>query len=246
MDMHRLPSRAYGAGTLSHSLHGSRFRNLPFSSAIKCNGYPESIQQMQERNFSVPTWAMEPLSANTDTHDPFHALFADLLSYVTRGIHIDALCGTHAYVGALDDEAAFSRAPLLSQTIARIVHGIRGGERETTFTHYALMHWYWALWRWMLYPQLATYLDIPDHARPTPYQLFVPHPRVFDLLAQPNLRDMMCQQSNPDVRWLSEGAATIRCDWPTMTSEVIAIDRITGELAFSPAAAVCQSCFTET
>ena len=51
--------------------------------------------------------------------------------------------------------------------------------------------------------------EVATRARPSPYQLFVPHPRVFDLVIQPSLRDLMCQAEYPDVRWIPEGATTM-------------------------------------
>lgn len=220
------------------SATGIYFGNLPFSSAIKCNRHSPEVQGTQEHNLFVPSWAMQPVIGFTDTADPFEAIFAELTSHVVNGMNIHDLCGDHAFLGALDDAETFHRAPILSQQIARIVHSIRAGHGSTTFTHYALMHWYWSLWRWMLFPWPDTYCDIPSHARPTPYQLFVPHPRVFDFLAQPNLRDLMCQAGQPDVRWLSEGAATIQCEWEGGLSSALSKNGITNELELNPLAKV--------
>ena len=179
---------------------GIRFGNLPFSSAVKCNQYPADIQQTQERNLFLPAWAMRPVAEGTGTLDPFEALFTDLESHIARGVSVEDLCGTHAFLGALDDEVAFSRAPLLSQQIASIIHDFKPDYEKEAFTRYALMHWYWSLWRWMLQPGPENYREIPICGRPTPYQLFVPHPRAYDLIIQPSLRDLMCQAENPDVR----------------------------------------------
>lgn len=83
-----------------------------------------------------------------------------------------------------------------------------------------------------------TYRCIPAPGRPTPSQLFNPHPRVFDFLMAPVLRDLMCTAQDPDVRWLSEGAATIECGWPSQVEDALAINDITGELDFTMAARV--------
>jgi hypothetical protein len=183
---------------------------------------------------------MEVIHGDLFPSDPFEAIFADLSSRIANGVPATEICGQHPIMSALDDQTAFDRAPLLSQQIARIVHDIRADHGKTTFTHYALMHWYWSLWRWMLDPRPETYEAIPAHARPTPYQLFVPHPRVFDMLAAPNLRDLMCRQENPDVRWLSEGAATIECEWDHDLSAALSGNEETNELEFSVLAQVSR------
>lgn len=220
------------------SIVGVRFGNLPFSSALRCNQYPSEIQQLQEGNLFLPLWAMRPIGATASSIDPFERIYTALKCLGTNGIAVEDICGTHAMLGALDHREVYERAPPLSQQIARIVHSIQAAKRETTFTQYALMHWYWSIWRWMLDPRPATYCEIPRHGRPTPYQLFRPHPRVFDFLAQPNLRDLMCQKDEPDVRWLSEGAATIRCEWPRPLHEALSVNAITGEIELSTDAKV--------
>ena len=126
-------SSSPGHGLPSDEL-GIRFGNLPFSSAVKCNQYPADIQQMQERNLFLPAWAMQPIVGSTGTLDPFEAIFTNLESHLARGVSVEELCGTHAYLGALDDEVSFSRAPLLSQQLAHIVHDIKPDYENDTFT----------------------------------------------------------------------------------------------------------------
>lgn len=245
----RVRSIAQQSSPLQGAVQGfgvdKRFGNLPFSSALRCNQYPVGVQNLQERNLFVPAWAMQTVHGTTGSADPFEAIFADLTSRIAAGAAVEDICGPHAFLGALDEQEIFERAPLLSQQIARIVHSVRDGRPTTTFTHYALMHWYWALWRWMLNPSAETYCNIPAHGRPTLYQLFVPHPRVFDFLVQPNVRDLMCQQTEPDVRWLSEGAATIECDWAQPLQAALCRNTVTGEIDFSADAQVRKSSLSE-
>lgn len=93
-------------------------------------------------------------------------------------------------------------------------------------------------WRALTDRRPETYRDIPALGRPTPYQLFNPHPRVFDFLVVPALRDLMCGKQNPDVRWLSEGIATIVCEWNAPVEDALAFNDITGELDLTIAARV--------
>jgi hypothetical protein len=88
---------------------------------------------------------MEVIHGDWFPSDPFEAIFADLSSRIANGVPATEICGQHPIMSALDDQTAFNRAPLLSQQIARIVHDIRADHGKTTFTHYALMHWYWSL-----------------------------------------------------------------------------------------------------
>jgi hypothetical protein len=192
------------------------------------------IQQMQHQNFVAPAWAMRTINGASAADDPFEAVFVGLIADVSAAMDLDDLCGPHAFIGALDDEDTFNRAPRLSQVVARIVQSIKVDEGSSTFTQYAIMHWYWALWKWMLKPTKDTYHEIPALARPTPYQLFVAHPRVFDFLVLPKLRDLMCQDQTPDARWLTEGAATIHCDWMGALAETLCKDGMTRELDLNP------------
>lgn len=222
------------------SLRG-RFGNLPFSSAILCNHHPLKVQQLQEQNFSLPLWAAQPVSGTFTSNDPFDRILADLTRQCRSCTEVQEITGTHALLAALDTQEAFDRAPPLSQYTARLVHSIQPAKSCTTFTQYALMHWYWSIWRWMLDPGPNSYYEMPAHGRPTPYQLFFPHPHVFEFLAQPNLRDLMCQKENPDVRWLSEGAATIQCEWLRSLDEAFSVNPTTGEIELSLAAKVSRN-----
>jgi hypothetical protein len=136
---------------------------------------------------------MRTITGTSAADDPFEAVLVGLADDISVGMSVYHLCGPHAFVGALDDEATFHHAPKLSQVVARIVQSIKVDEGRSTFTQYAMMYWYWALVRWMLLPTKEAYRKIPAIARPTPSQLLVAHPRVFDFLVSPKLRDLMCQ-----------------------------------------------------
>jgi hypothetical protein len=215
----------------------SSLGNLPSSSAI-ASRYPENVRHAQEHNLSAAPWEKRVLGcAAAPDDDPFEFVLTKLMAELSPGKHED-VCGLHAFVGALDDEATYVRAPRLSQVVACIVQSIKIDDGSSSFTRYAIMHQYWTLFRWMLNPTRDTYRAIPDNAKPTPYQLFVPHARTFDFLVQPALRDLMCRNESPDVRWLTDGAATIHCEWSRDTNDALCRDGRTTELDLNPIAKV--------
>lgn len=198
----------------------------------------EKIRQAQEHNLSAAPWETRVLGfAAAPDDDPFQSVLATLVANISSGEHED-VCGSHAFVGALDDEATYLRAPRLSQVVACIVHGMKLDESSSSFTQYAIMYQYWTLFRWMLSPTRDTYRAIPQNAKPGPYQLFVPHARTFDFLVQPALRDLMCRNEAPDVRWLTDGMATIRCQWPKTLDYALCRDGWTAEIDLNPVAKV--------
>lgn len=191
----------------------AHFGNMPFSSAISANHHPEPTQETQQHNYRVPIWARRVLNVTTLLADPFQDIINELQGDIAGGIAVEDLCGPHPYVGALDDEGTFYRAPKLSQIIARMVVSLKPAESNTTFTQYAMMYKYWAQWRWLLNPTMETYADMPEFVRPTASQFFVAHPPVFDFVIAPWLRDLLITNDDPDISWFTEAAITIRCNW---------------------------------
>jgi hypothetical protein len=230
--------------TIPDTYESLNFGNLPFSSSIGANHYPLETQQTQHQNLVSPAWAMRPITGASAADDPFEAVLVGLAADLSAGMNVDHLCGPHAFVGALDDESTFNRAPKLSQVVARIVQSIKVDEGSSTFTQYAMMHWYWALVKWMLLPTKEAYRGIPALAKPTPSQLFVAHPRVFDFLVSPKLRDLMCQDQTTDVRWVTEGATTIHCDWDGALAATLCKDGMTRELDLNPICKVSTTLWT--
>lgn len=82
----------------------------------------------------------------------------------------------------------------------------------------------------MLAPSPSTYRDMPTLIRPTPYQLFAFHARVFDFVFSPTLRDYMCQIQDPDLGWLTEACITVLCEWPRATLDALCRNGSTGEI----------------
>lgn len=212
----------------------SSFGNMPFSSAIGANHFPEHIQGVQKNNFTVPVWEQRVLNGATVHADPFQEVLAQLMGDVAKGTAIDELCGSHPYIEALDNADVFHRAPLLSQIAARTIASIKITDTNTTFTQYAMMYWFWALWRWLLYPTKETYAAIPEFAQPMTSQLFVSHPSVFDFVLPPGLREMLCQHESPNIQWFTEAAITIECHWDRSAFSALCRDGMTNEIDFNP------------
>lgn len=210
------------------------FGNLSFSSAVTANHQPEHIQQAQVENLFGPQWSKPILNGSTVNTDPFDVVLTELRADLACGVDFDELCGSHAYIGALDDEATFHRAPKLSQVVARIIGSIKSTDASTTFTQRAMMHWFWALWRWQLRPTSDTYREVPEFAKPMPSQLFVSHPSVFDFVVFPKLRERVCQADTPNVQWMTEAAITVHCDWDEKISSTLSKDGSTLELDLNP------------
>lgn len=210
------------------------FGNMPFSSAIGANHHPELVQDTQQHNYRVPTWARRVLNATTLEADPFQSIMTDLQNDIAGGIAVEDLCGPHPYVGALDDENTFHRAPKLSQIVARMVVSLKPAESKTTFTQYAMMYKYWALWRWLIHPTVETYAAMPEFVRPIASQFFVAHPHVFDFVITGGLRDLLIRHDDPDITWFTEAAVTIRCTWHGSSEAALCRNAFTNEIDFNP------------
>lgn len=231
------PRSASNAGNLGSQ---SSFGNMPFSSAIAANYHPAHVQEMQQHNFLVPIWAQRVLNDATIHTDPFHHIMAELRNDIANGVAVEELCGSHPYIAALDDADTYHRAPKLSQIAARTIASIKSSDASTTFTQYAMMYWFWALWRWLLCPTKETYSGIPEFARPTTSQLFVSHPPVFDFVLPPGLRDLVCQNETPNIQWFTEAAITIECHWDGNNLSALCRDGLTNEIDFNPICKVSE------
>jgi hypothetical protein len=218
------------------------FGNMPFSSAIAANHHPDLTQETQRLNYHAPIWARRVLNATMTQSDPFQDIMNDLQSDIASGIPVEDLCGPHPYVAALDDAATFHRAPKLSQIVARMVVSLKPAESKTTFTQYAMMYKYWALWRWLIHPTRETYADMPEFVRPIAAQFFVAHPHVFDFVITGGLRDLLIQHDDPDITWFTEAAVTIKCAWQGSSQAALCMNSLTNEVDFNPVYKVSGIC----
>ena len=168
------------------------FGNLPLSSSIWTNNYPQHIQETQINNLSVPTWSMMPVTTRPDPGSMRHA-FGTILGKATEliksGTPVEQVIETHPNIAALYSPAEFERSGILSRWAVGMVHAVqRRGRKPPQSTHFFLviqltssgdnftcfasMYLCWYLMRWMIYPSPETYAAIPEWLRPT----YVRHP----------------------------------------------------------------------
>ncbi|KAL1296874.1 hypothetical protein AAFC00_004489 [Neodothiora populina] len=217
------------------------FGNLPVSSAVTANHFPEHIQSAQKDNLTVPAWAMKVVNGSWDGvygQDPMTSFLLEQQTALERGVTPDTIFGAHPYVGALSNGQIYDRAPPLSQWSARMVNSIKEPDQGLTLTRCASMYHFWYVMRWMIYPTVATYEAIPAWLRPTPSQLFKPHPMLYDFMTWPGLRDIATKDPGLQSRsrWLLELARTITCHWDQAESELLCINPATSEIDLSLAA----------
>lgn len=218
---------------LTSSAH-HRLGNMALADAIGANHWPASTQAMQQRNLTAPPWAAQCIHEIDAPSEPFDIAFNDLKTAASSLGSIDEVCGTQVCFEALDDEAAFASAPLLSQIIASLILSIKSDEPATSVTQYALMWAEWTLWRWMLAPSPQTYQELPEIMKPSNSQLFISHRRMYDFIIWPALREHVCNLPDVDRRWLTEACVTVRCDLDWATEAPVSRNMETGKLELSP------------
>ncbi|CAN9426368.1 unnamed protein product, partial [Alternaria alternata] len=206
------------------------FCNLPTSSGILANHYPQDIQERQLSQLSIPKWALMCINNGADTGSISAALVhvrSEILSSLEKGTSWNTLVGLHPNVAALFDENSFKEAPFLSQWAA-----------SNDFTCIASMYVFWYVMRWMISPSVETYEAMPVWVRPTPYQVFVPHMHLLDFLVWPKLRDIAVQSTalQENMEWMVEQTATVCCHWPHTIEEALHKDEVTGREALTIAA----------
>jgi hypothetical protein len=169
------------------------FGNLPFSSSIRANNYPEDIQDTQVNNLFLPTWAMMTVSTRPDPgslKSAFPTILQEATALLESGTPVDFVIEVHPNIAALFNEDDFNVSGILSKWAAGMVHSVmlKGmyDQREFTphfvctsdeadsnietgndFTCFAYMYLFWYLMRWMIHPSPETYEMIPDWLRPT-------------------------------------------------------------------------------
>ncbi|KAH0018949.1 hypothetical protein KCU78_g6970, partial [Aureobasidium melanogenum] len=175
----------------------------------------------------APAWAITSMY-HTDDLDMMSSVYVDFIHeakrLITSGVAPDRLFGLLPDVEALVSEPAFRRASFLSQWTARLANsfGI-----QSMPCRMAIMWLQWLLMRWIVHPIPSTYLAIPDWYRPTPYQMFVPHPIYVDFHIWPRLRDTVIQRvdlQRQPLYWYSEAVKTLDCNWPGSDQDAVSYD----------------------
>ncbi|QIX01456.1 hypothetical protein AMS68_006973 [Peltaster fructicola] len=192
--------------------------------------------------YQVPLCAVASMVDIGDLRCPFVKMYLDMSAAINMGMNVQTLFGSHAHISALSSEETYMKAPRLSQGIASMVNSMKleGDEGHVPRTRCALMWLYWLLWRWLLDTSAASFQALPRMLRPTPWQMTVAHPLVFDFVTSPGLRDHLCQQGVLECKWLTAACASLSCD--DTPEDFYYIDPFTGELDISLAgkAHICR------
>ncbi|THW71935.1 hypothetical protein D6D19_06952 [Aureobasidium pullulans] len=188
---------------------------------------PMNPQLLGMPEVTAPAWSIMSMYRNDDP-DLMSVVYVDFIleskRLIASGIPPERLFGTVPDVEVLVNEAEFVGAPVLSQWTARLANsfGI-----QSLVCRMAVMYIQWYLMRWIILQTPETYLAIPDWYRPTPYQMFVPHPIYADFHVWPRLRDAVIQRIDLQCQatyWYSEAATTIDCNWPGNVQDAMCYD----------------------
>ena len=103
------------------------FGNLPFSSSIRTNNYPEEVQDVQVNNLYLPIWAMMTVSTRPDPGSvrfAFQNIIQEATAMIESGTPVELIVEAHPNIGALFDESEFNRSGILSRWAAGMVHSM--------------------------------------------------------------------------------------------------------------------------
>ncbi|KIW07185.1 hypothetical protein, variant [Verruconis gallopava] len=197
------------------------FGNLDFSSGIRANNYPSSIQNQQVSNLFTPQWAKmivpimlpegHPMKA---MHDSMLDMWSEGRRLLQGGASLHSIAGSHPQLSAILNDQDYERAPILSQWASRLVYSIKESNRY--FVCYASMYVFWWVMRWMIAPSPETYSAIPEVLRPSPTQLFMPHLLPIEFFSWPGLRDYLVRVPEKFEEWewmldMSQNVASLAC-----------------------------------
>jgi hypothetical protein len=103
------------------------FGNLPFSSSVRANNYPEEVQDTQVNNLFLPTWAMMTVNTKPDPGSvkfAFATILQEATAMLDSGTPLELIIEIHPNVAALFDEEEFNNAGILSRWAAGMVHSV--------------------------------------------------------------------------------------------------------------------------
>jgi hypothetical protein len=101
------------------------FGNLPFSSSIKTNNYPDEVQTAQLNNLYLPIWAMMTVSTRPDPGSvkfAFLNIIQEATATIESGTPVELIVEAHPNIGALLDESELNKSGVLSRWAAGMVH----------------------------------------------------------------------------------------------------------------------------
>lgn len=220
-----------GGDSITVSSHlFSGIGNVPLSASIH-------MQSPAIQDLTAPAWSITSMY-RTDDPDMMSHVYIEFINeskrLIANGMPPQRVFGLAPDVEALTNEAAFLSATDLSRWTARLANsfGI-----SSLVCRMAVMWVQWHLMRWIIHPTPETYLAIPDWYRPTPYQMFVPHPVYADFHIWPRFRDIVIQRIDLQCQqkyWYSEAGTTLDCNWTGHIHEAVCYDAA-GKVTLFPA-----------
>ncbi|KAI4747091.1 hypothetical protein E4T50_02588 [Aureobasidium sp. EXF-12298] len=224
------------AGPVSTGLI-SDFGNLPFSSAIKANGYPAHIQHQQLQNLSTTAeYSMLPLHSNE--HEAVlgkaYLSFRDAtLQMIADGMNARDVLGSPDFVNL--DLFFRDRVPTDGHSVDTFVCEIlKSLANPDLYAKLATLVLLGPLMRWILFPTSEHYRRIPALMRPLPSQRFIPHSPALDLAPHPAIRGVLMSAFNKE--WLTpenQITAAPVINWPYQLDKAVCHDPVAGCLRFT-------------
>ncbi|KAI4851495.1 hypothetical protein E4T44_02099 [Aureobasidium sp. EXF-8845] len=215
----------------------SDFGNLPFSSAIKANGYPAHIQHQQLQNLSTSAeYSMLPLHSNE--HEAVlgkaYLSFRDAtLQMIADGMNARQVLGSPDYVNL--DLFFRERLPTDGHSVDTFVCEIlKSLANPDIYAKLASLVLLGPLMRWILFPTSEHYRRIPALMRPLPSQRFIPHSPALDLAPHPAIRSVLMSAFNKE--WLTPDNQIIAApviNWPYELDKAVIHDPVAGCLRFT-------------
>ncbi|KAH0366970.1 hypothetical protein KCU65_g4993, partial [Aureobasidium melanogenum] len=212
------------------------FGNLPFSSAIKANGYPAHIQHQQLQNLSTSAeYSMLPLhSFEREALGRAYLSFRDAtLQMIADGMPARDVLGSHDYVNL--DLYFRERLPTdghsVSTFVCEVMKSLANPDMYAKLASIVLMA---PLMRWILFPTSEHYRRIPALMRPLPSQRFIPHSPALDLAPHPAIRGVLMTAFNEE--WLTpenQITAAPVINWQQPLDKTVYHDEVTGCLRFT-------------
>ncbi|KAK4930620.1 hypothetical protein LTR28_011638 [Elasticomyces elasticus] len=225
------PSRYPQAKQLRLSDNPKSFGNFPMSSAIRANGYPSHIQVSQVANMSLPVWSIQSMIELDD--EPISLAYSTFLTerktQIAHGTTPSTILGTSLNPNALFDRTTFANGSDLSKWAACMAYTWRS---VPCVEQLFMMRNAFLIMRWQICPTAETYAKLPDWSKPTPSQLFIPHPIWVDYLVFPGLRDICLSELAllDSIEWLAAFDASFSCNWPNSVEACMYVDGGTGSM----------------
>ncbi|KAK4969248.1 hypothetical protein LTR66_011726 [Elasticomyces elasticus] len=211
------------------------FGNLPMSSAIRANGYPSHVQVSQVANMSLPVWSIQSMIEPDD--EPISLAYSTFLAQgktqIAHGTAPSAILGSSLNPNALFDRTTFANGSDLSKWAACMAYTWRS---VPCVEQLFMMRNAFLIMSWQISPTAETYAKMPDWSKPTPSQLFIPHPIWVDYLVFPGLRDICFRELAllDSIEWLAAFDASFSCNWPNSVEECMYVDGGTGAMHLNP------------